>query len=189
MINIMGKRLKKHLPWILFLWLPTVVLLAFADSEAIMLILFGCGYRKCGETIVFSEDKSASSRAEAQKVGIFKAKNKPFLLLGPYTFAPDNRDFLFINKKQVVTTATDKGGGAFFRFGSRLFVIDDLSGSYLNRVRTSTWNALANENSSVVQEDGRYVYSFFLDDDRQVTVAVPAVLLTPDMDEAESFTR
>ena len=57
---------------------------------------------------------------------VYKAAGKPFLLVGPYRFG-DYEDFFFINKTQVVTTAVDKGGDAWFRIGKSLFVLDDLN--------------------------------------------------------------
>ena len=57
---------------------------------------------------------------------VYKAAGKPFLLVGPYRFG-DYEDFFFINKTQVVTTAVDKGGDAWFRIGKYLFVLDDLN--------------------------------------------------------------
>ena len=57
---------------------------------------------------------------------VYKAAGKPFLLVGPYRFG-DYEDFFFINKTQVVTTAVDKGGDAWFQIGKSLFVLDDLN--------------------------------------------------------------
>jgi hypothetical protein len=57
---------------------------------------------------------------------VYKAADKPFLLLGPYNFG-DYEDFFFVNKKQVIGTAIDKGGDAWFRIGKYLFILDDLN--------------------------------------------------------------
>ena len=109
---------------------------------------------------------------------IYKASNKPFLLVGPYTFSPDCRDFFFVNKKQLIRTATDKGGGAFFQFASWLFVIDDMSGTYQNRVRAPWWDELKNKNASAVQKRDQYIYTLFLEDEKKyVTFSIPANML------------
>lgn len=127
-------KIKKKIYWIFGSALSLVILLTVINPQAAFLMLFGYKYSSCGITTV-SDGKNFSDNAPKQKVHIYKADNKPFLLVGPYTFSPDYRDFFFVNKKQLIRTATDKGGGAFFQLALWLFVIDDMSGSDQHRVR------------------------------------------------------
>jgi len=169
--------------WWLYLLLPLVVLLALFDLEATIVVLFGYRYGKCGDIEVLSAEEKLAAKGEKQNVHVYEAKNKPFLLIGPYTFSPGDRDFFFVNTKQVIRTATDKGGGAFCQLGPWLFVIDDMSGSVQNRVRAPSWDELENKKASVVKKGDRYVYTLFLEDvKKHVTFAVPEKLFAPNMD-------
>ena len=150
-----------------------VILLAVINPEAVFLMLIGNKYRSCGITTI-ADRKNFSGNATEQEVHIYKAGNKPFLLVGPYTFSPACRDFFFVNKKQVIRTATDKGGGAFFQLGTWLFVIDDMSGSHQNRVRAPWWDELAKKDASAVLINNQYVFTFFLEDaNKFITFAIP----------------
>ena len=181
-ITAIGTKIKNAY-WVLYLLLSLVFLLALFDLEATILVLFGYRYGKCGSIEVLSAEEQLAVKAEKQNVHVYEAKNKPFLLIGPYTFSPGDRDFFFVNKKQVIRTATDKGGGAFCRLGPWLFVIDDMSGSEQNRVRAPYWDELKNKNASVEKKGNRYVYTLFLEDVKNhVTFAVPEKLFAPDMD-------
>ena len=143
-------KIKKQIYWIFGGALSLVILLTVINPKAVFLMLFGYKYQSCGITTV-SDGKNFSDNTTKQEVHIYKADNKPFLLVGPYTFSPDCRDFFFVNKKQLIRTATDKGGEAFFQLASWLFVIDDMSGSYQKRVRAPWWDELKNKNASAVQ--------------------------------------
>ena len=181
-ITAIGTKIKKAY-WVLYFLLPLVFLLALFDLEATIPVLFGYRYGKCGSLDVLSADEKVAEKTEKQTVCVYEAKNKPFLLIGPYTFSPGDRDFFFVNKKQVIRTATDKGGGAFFQIGPWLFVIDDMSGSEQNRVRAPYWDELKGEKSSVEKRGNRYVYTLFLEDvNKFVTFAVPEKLFSPDME-------
>ena len=170
-------KIKKKIYWILGGALSLVILLAVINPEAVFLMLFGNKYSSCGITTI-SERKNFYGNATKQEVHIYKADNKPFLLVGPYTFSPDCRDFFFVNKKQLIRTATDKGGGAFSQFASWLFVIDDMSGTYQNRVRAPWWDELKNKNSSAVQKNDQYIYTLFLEDEKKcVTFSIPENML------------
>ena len=169
--------------WVLYLLLPLVILLPLFDLGATILVLFGYRYGKCGSIEILSAEEKVAAKTEKQNVYVHEAKNKPFLLIGPYTFSPGDRDFFFVNKKQVIRTGTDKGGGAFCRLGPWLFVIDDMSGSVQNRVRAPYWDELENKNASVEKKGDRYIYTLFLEDVKKfVTFAVPEKLFSPDMD-------
>ena len=179
--GIRAKIKKAH--WWLYLLLPLVFLLALFDPEATILVLFGYRYGKCGSLGVLSADEKVAAKTEKQNVCVYEAKNKPFLLIGPYTFSPGDRDFFFVNKKQVIRTATDKGGGAFFQLGPWLFVIDDMSGSDQNRVRSPYWDELKRNKSSVEKKGNQYVYTLFLEDVKKyVTFAIPEKLFAPNME-------
>ena len=169
--------------WVLYLLLPLVILLPLFDLGATILVLFGYRYGKSGSIEILSAEEKVAAKTEKQKVYVYEAKNKPFLLIGPYTFSPGDRDFFFVNKKQVIRTATDKGGGAFCQLGPWLFVIDDMSGSVQNRVRAPYWDELENKNASVEKKGDRYIYTLFLEDVKKfVTFAVPEKLFSPNMD-------
>ena len=181
-ITAIGTKIKNAY-WVLYLLLSLVFLLALFDLEATILVLFGYRYGKCGSIEVLSAEEQLAVKAEKQNVHVYEAKNKPFLLIGPYTFSPGDRDFFFVNTKQVIRAATDKGGGAFCQLGPWLFVIDDMSGSEQNRVRAPYWDELKRERSSVEKKGNRYVYTLFLEDvKKHVTFAVPEKLFSPDMD-------
>ena len=173
----MGIKIKKKFYWLLWGLPALMILLTVIYPKAAILMLFGYKYNSCGITSV-SDGKIVSDNAEKQKVHICHASNKPFVLVGPYTFSPDCRDFFFVNKNQVIRTATDKGGGEFFQLGTLLFVIDDMSGSYQNRVRAPWWDELKNKDASVVQKNDQYVYTLFLEDVKKfVTFSIPEKIL------------
>ena len=181
-ITAISAKIKKASRW-LYLLLPLVILLALFAPETTILVLFGYRYGKCGSIEVLSAEEKFFEGAEKQNVYVYEAKNKPFLLIGPYTFSPGDRDFFFVNTKQVIRAATDKGGGAFCQLGPWLFVIDDMSGSVQNRVRTPYWDELRSQKASVVKKGDQYIYTLLLEDVKKcVTFAVPEKLFAPDMD-------
>ena len=119
-----------------------------------------------------------TSDAKAMKMIRLNAKQVRQVRDGWYTFSPDCRDFFFVNKNQVIRTATDKGGGDFFQLGMWLFVIDDMSGSYQNRVRAPWWDELKNKDASVEKKNDQYVYTLFLEDVKKfVTFSIPEKIL------------
>ena len=170
-------KIKKQIYWIFGGALSLVILLTVINPEAVFLMLFGYKYQSCGITTI-SDRKNFYGNATKQEVHIYKAENKPFLLVGPYTFSPDCRDFFFVNKNQVIRTATDKGGGEFFQLGTWLFVIDDMSGTYQNRIRAPWWDELKNKDASVEKKNDQYVYTIFLEDVKKfVTFSIPEKIL------------
>ena len=80
---------------------------------------FGSCYVCDGEAVLYQDGRK-------RVLPVYKAAVKPFLLVGPYNFG-DYEDFFFVNKKQVIGTAIDKGGDAWFRVGKYLFILDDLN--------------------------------------------------------------
>ena len=173
----------KKIYWILGSGVSLLLLLTALNPKAVFLMLFGNKYSSCGITTI-SDIKNFSGDATKQEVHIYKAGDKPFLLVGPYTFSPDCRDFFFVNKKQVIRTATDKGGGVFFQFSLWLFVIDDMSGTCQKRVRAPWWDELKNKNASVVQKNDQYIYTLFLEDERKcISFSIPEKMLNSLVDE------
>ena len=152
------------------------------------LILYAiCGaslYRKSGEA-------AAMIGGKRETLNIYKAENKPFLLVGPRWFESGDFDFFFVNKRQVVRTATDKGGDEWLRLGRWLYIVDDLTGDDDHRLRAPTWDNLRGDPESSVKSRGEYiVFSFRLDcRGRPVRLLLPQKLFTPDMDTADNCTR
>ena len=148
----------------------------------------GSYYRKAGET-VFTID------GVSQPLAIYKARNRPFLLVGPCRF-PDtgDEDFFFVSQTQVIRTALDKGGDMWFRFLNHLYIVDDLSNSW-NLMRAPFWDELK-RSSSEVQYDKTtesFVFAFHIDIDDDSTIPVsftiPERLFTPDMLNAPNATK
>lgn len=176
-LSVMKAEIRKKVCWCLWGLLPLALLLSAVNPKAAVLMVFGCKYSSCG-IIAVTDGKNFSENAVKQEVHIYQASKKPYVLVGPYTFFPGYRDFFFVNKNQVIRTATDKGGGEFFQLGTWLFVIDDMSGSDYNRVRTSWWDELQDKASSVEKKNGQYVYTIYLKDaEKSVTFAVPEKIL------------
>ncbi|MCQ2352584.1 MAG: hypothetical protein MJ033_03790 [Victivallaceae bacterium] len=123
------------------------------------------GIEKCGQIDFFIEVQHGAQR-----------QNDPRQPLS------GDQDFFFVNKNQVIRTATDKGGGEFFQLASWLFVIDDMSGPPQNRVRAPWWDELKNKNASVKKENAQYIYTLFLEDVKKfATFAIPERVFPPDM--------
>ena len=173
----MGIKIKEKFYWLLWGLSALVILLTVICPKAAFLILLGYKYSSCGITAV-SDGKIFSDNAVKQEVHIYYSQGKPFILVGPYTFSSNCQDFFFVNKKQVIRTATDKGGGEFFQFASWLFVIDDMSGSYQNRVRAPWWDELKNKKASVEKKNDQYVFTLFLEDaNKFITFIIPVKTL------------
>ncbi len=145
----------------------------------------GNAYRKVGEAALEAND-------HPRMLAIYKASNKPFLLVGPCMFheEEDYEDFFFVNKSQVIRTSTDKGGDMWCRVFNRLYIIDDLSNCEC--LRAPFWDELKRNRESSVGYDGTsdsFVYLFRINNDSiQAKLTVPAKLFTPDMDEAPNRT-
>ncbi|MDD4817129.1 MAG: hypothetical protein PHI85_04070 [Victivallaceae bacterium] len=134
-------------------------------GDVVFSVTIGSMYRKAGETCLKRDGKN-------ETLTIYKANNKPFLIIGPCFFNEGERyeDFFFVNKKQVISTATDKGGDTWTRLFNRLFLWDDMSNC--ERVRAPYWDDLkCDKDSSVVfdKTTDEYIYSFKIN---SVTVPV-----------------
>ena len=143
-------------------------------------IIGGSVYRKVGEA-------AFDARGYPRTLAIYKADNKPFLIVGPCLFheGEDYKDFFFVNKKQLVRTATEDGCDIWGRTFGRLHIIDDLTDCDI--LRAPLWDELKYEGSSVRHDDatGSYVYSFTIDSHTiPAKLTIPAKFLTPDMDGA-----
>lgn len=124
---------------------------------------------------------------------VYKAEDKPFLIVGPYRFngvSETYRDFFFVNRRQVVCTAIDKGGAAWLQFFRWLFILDDLS-DYRDLVRAPFWDELKNPGASVRFDDRKRCHIYTLrceDPDGPVRFAIPDDYFTPDMIGAPNAT-
>ena len=143
-------------------------------------------YRKVGETELRIGNRF-------QMLAIYKADHKPFLIIGPCRFYEDGdyEDFFFVNRDQVIRTATDKGGDMWCRVFDRLYIIDDLSDCEI--LRSPHWDDLKCDKNSSIRYDQvakMYIYSFKISDfSVPVSFAIPAELFTPDMLDAPNRTR
>ena len=150
---------------------------------AVVSACLGSRYGKVAETTLCTAKISTV-------LPIYKAKNKPFLILGPYPFDYDYYDFFFVSKTRVIRTATDKGGDIWAIIGNQLFLFDDLTNPY-NPVRAPYWDDIARDpDSSIVLDSDTeaYVYSFKLEDKgAPVSFSIPAALFTADMPDDSKF--
>ena len=161
------------------------VLLLFASiaypplGNYVFSFAFGCWYPRVGKT-------ECTLGARTETLAIYKAYGKPFLLVGPCRFSDDDPeyvDFFFVNRDQVIRTAIDKGGDAWFRMYDMLFILDDMT--VWDRVRLPYWDDLENDPGSSVTLDaarGVYVYHFRIRNRTvPVSFAIPARFYTSDM--------
>ena len=161
---------------------------SFAALSAFFLTVAGMQFPFCGNmffSLIFGECYTSSGKCiiktknKKVAVDIYTAPGKNFVLLGPYRFDNTTEDFFFVNRHQVLRSATDKGGDTWFRCGKYLFILDDMSGKII--LRTSYWDMLADEKKSYVkyyQKSNKYF--FFLNDrsmDLPAEFSIPAELL------------
>ena len=88
-------------------------------GDVVFSVLFGSWYSCKGQAVLTLKERKVL-------LPVYKAHGKPFLIVGPYDFG-DYKDFFFVNKKQLVITAVDKGGDVWCRGGNLLFMLDDLN--------------------------------------------------------------
>ena len=147
-------------------------------------LIGGSVYRKVGEA-------AFDAKGYPRRLAVYKAENKPFLIVGPCLFheGEDYEDFFFVNRTQVIRTATDKGGDMWGRTFNRLHIIDDLSDC--EALRAPMWDELKYSGSSVLYDDATdsYVYSFRIETHTiPATLTIPGKFFTPDMDNAPNRT-
>ena len=163
---------------------PLISILFVNPAAGIALwAMAGNMYRKAGETVMTTEG------GKTETLAIYKAKNKPFLIVGPCLFhgGEDYEDFFFVNRDRVIRTATDKGGDIWVRLPRLLFILDDMSDRN-DRVRLPFWDELEHKGASVRYDEATasYVYSLRINQPEQsVSFAVPEKLFTGDMPEAK----
>lgn len=121
-------------------------------------------------------------------VNIYKHKNKPFLLVGPYKFADGNNDFFFVSKNYVITTVTDKGS-EWTTLGNYLLINDHMT--MWDRLRMPFTYGATRNNDGIKFNVQMNQYDFKFDsgysDQTPVSFSVPAKHFTVDMPEAELF--
>ena len=152
-------------------------------GNVVFSFFFGSVYREVGEAAFEGKEYPRS-------LAIYKARNKSFLIVGPCLFHDGDEDFFFVSQKQVIRSATDKGGDMWCRSIGRLHIIDDLSDCEI--LRAPWWDELKCDKNSSVRYDkatNSYVYSFTMDSHTiPATLTVPAKFFTPDMDTAPNRT-
>ena len=150
-------------------------------DNVVFSFLFGSSYCKVGEA-------AFEAKGYPRTLAVYKARNKPFLIIGPCLFHEDEyyEDFFFVNRAQVIRTATDKGGDIWCRSIGRLHIADDLSDCEI--LRAPLWDELECDPKSFVRYDDAtdsYVYSFTIDTHTiPAKLTIPAKFFTPDMDNA-----
>jgi|GEM_PF-1877583 len=172
----------------LFLLLHTGFVLLISDPKGsvVLSVIFGSVYRKAVETVMTTED------SKSETLAVYKAKNKPFLIVGPCVFHEDQKnweDFFFVNRDQVIRTNVDQGGDIWFRLPGLLVIDDDLTST--DCVRTPSWDDLEHQGASVRYDKATasYVYSLRINKPEQsVSFAIPARLFTPDLLNAPNRT-
>lgn len=178
----MNRKIKKILVALLIVGITVVLVFLCAFEfkpvgDVVFSVCFGSGYRKAGEATLHNAGKD-------EILSIYKAPDKPFLILGPYRFAEDDYDFFFVNRTQVIRTATDKGGDTWIRIAKWLFLLDDMTGN--DRLRAPYWDDIqSDKGGSIVFEpqEQRYIFTFKLNsqDPMPVSFAIPARFFTSDM--------
>ena len=143
---------------------------------------FGSIYYKAGETVLTTEG------IKTETLAIYKAKNKPFLIVGPCWFHENQnfwKDFFFVNPNRVIRTNVDQDGDIWVRLPWLLFIDDDLTSS--DCVRTPYWDELERKGASVRYDEATssYVYRFWINEPKQsVSFAIPKKLFPEDLLEA-----
>ena len=143
---------------------------------------FGSCYVCDGEAVLYQDGRKTV-------LPVYKAADKPFLLVGPYNFG-DYEDFFFVNKKQVIGTAIDKGGDAWFRIGKYLFILDDLN--HWDVLRIPWWDYMSDPaaKSDYDTSGKNRIYIFPLDPSNSMTcLEISEKLFTDDMVDAYNVTN
>ena len=109
------------------LWLAMAVFAMAVAYEPVGNVVFSIA---AGSVCSKIGEAAFDAKGYPRSIAVYKAEHKPFLIVGPCLFheeGEDCEDFFFVNKTQVVRTATDKGGDMWGRTFGRLHIIDDLS--------------------------------------------------------------
>ena len=183
----MKKTVKKLFLTAALIFLTAMLLLgaAFAVKpfgDVFFSLFLGSCYVCDGEAVLHQDGRKTL-------LPVYKAADKPFLLVGPYNFG-DHEDFFFVNKKQVIGTAIDKGGDAWFRIGKYLFILDDLN--HRDVLRIPWWDYMSDPTAkSEYDTSGKNrIYIFPLDLSNSVTcLEIAEKLFTDDMVDACNVTN
>ena len=183
-ITTMKKILKKFviIMGVALMLVPFVFGAAFAYQpfgRIFFSVFFGSSYVQVGQARLYQAGKVTC-------LPVFKAENKPFLLIGPYSFG-DYEDFFFVNTSQLIGTATDKGGDLWCKVGTVLFIFDDLTSH--DSVRMPWHDYLQNKDSSLYYDTSRRVYIYAFKQGNQpemLKLFIPEKFFTPDMLNAHS---
>ena len=153
-------------------------------GNVVFSICFGNIYKKAAKT-----DVHIGNRTE--NMAVYKAKRKPFLLIGPVMFEDDEKDFFFVNKTQVIRTSADKSGEAWVRIFNLLFIMDDLT-DYWRQIRAPLWDDVKSDPEGSISYDRntqKYCYRFHIYSSKTlVRFEIPAVLFSKDMENAPNIT-
>ena len=102
----------------------------------------------------------------------------------------DYEDFFFVNKKQVIGTAIDKGGDAWFRIGKYLFILDDLNHWDVLRITWRDYMSAPAAKSEYDTSGKNRIYIFPLDPSNSMTcLEITEKLFTDDMVDAYNVTN
>ena len=153
-------------------------------GNVVFSICFGNIYKKAAKT-----DVHIGNRTE--NMAVYKAKKKPFLLIGPVMFEDDEKDFFFVNKTQVIRSSTEKSGEAWVRIFNLLFIMDDLT-DYWRQIRAPLWDDVKSDPEGSISYDRntqKYCYRFHIYSSKTlVRFEIPAVLFSKDMENAPNIT-
>ena len=183
----MKKAIKIFVLTTTIIFLTTILLLgaAFAVKpfgDVFFSLCFGSCYKCDGEAVLYQDSRKTV-------LPVYKAANKPFLLVGPYNFG-DYEDFFFVNKKQVIGTAIDKGGAAWFRIGKYLFISDDLNHWDVLRIPWRDYMSAPAAKSEYDTSGKNRIYIFPLDPSNSMTcLEITEKLFTDDMVDAYNVTN
>ena len=183
----MKKTVKKLFLTATLIFLTAMLLLgaAFAVKpfgDVFFSFCFGSCYVCTGEAVLYQDGRNTL-------LPVYKAADKPFLLVGPYNFG-DYEDFFFVNKKQVIGTAIDKGGDAWFRIGKYLFILDDLN--HWDVLRIPWWDYMSAPAAKIEYDRSRQnrIYIFPLDPSNSTArLEIAEKLFTADMVDAYNVTQ
>jgi len=153
-------------------------------GDVVFSISFGNQYWKAG-------DIKVHIGMHTESMAVYKAKNKPFLLIGPVMFKEDGKDFFFVNKTQVIRSSTEKSGEAWVRIFNLLFIMDDLT-DYWRQIRAPLWDDVKSDPEGSISYDRntqKYCYRFHIYSSKTlVRFEIPAVLFSKDMENAPNIT-
>lgn len=182
----MKKTLKKFV--VVFMVFSMTVITVFCAAfscepfgDVFFSFCFGSCYKYVGNAVLHCNGRKIV-------LNVYKTDNKPFLLIGPYSFE-DYKDFFFVNKKQVIGTAVDKGGDAWFRLGRYLFILDDLN--HRDNLRMPWWDFMntPSAKSEYKESTNCRIYIFPLDAaDCTVQLEISEKFFTSDMLDAYNAT-